>query len=288
MIINTFISDGDKIPEYTLLSLKRLRDLNPDERILFVASTIDPYQSFFTKNRIEHVNQYWIDSDLLSEFNELSQLKRHGRPNTKHPSPNYFFHRAMERIYYLEAIIAQGGYESVYHFENDVLTYLPTPDVKYATTKVLVTPMGHNLSTFAVAYIPNPTSIYRLCNELNDFLAMGENVIMECYEMDMVNEMTLAGISKEVHNFQTLPVNTGDLQLLCDPGSYGQYLGGTNNHDHGPGYAGAHHYIGKAILDGKIIPAMIHGKPFVLEVETDVFHPLFNLHIHSKNLKDFL
>jgi hypothetical protein len=288
LIINTFISDGDKIPEYTLLSLQRLRELNPDERILFIADNIKPYGSFFTKNRIEHVWQSEIKSDLLDEFNELSQLKRHGRPNTKYPSPNYFFHRAMERIYYLEAVISQNNYENVWHFENDVLTYLPNPNLSVAIDKVMITPMGHRLATFAVTYIPNPTAINMLCNQFNDYLTLGENILMETYHLDMINEMTLAGISTEVDHFQTLPINTGGEQLLTDPGSYGQYLGGTNNHDHGPGYAGSHHYIGKSILDGKIIPAMIYGKPFVLEVETDIFHPLFNLHIHSKNLKDFL
>lgn len=281
MIINTFISDNEKIPEYTLLSLERLRSLNRYERIMFIASNIKPYEKFFDKHNIEHVNQNFVNSELLGEFNELSELKRHGRPNTKYPSPNYFFHRAMERIYYLEAVISDHGYRNVFHFENDVLTYLPLPII--TSNELLVTKMGPGQSTFAVAYIPSPKPLTDLCSLFNSMLSDGEAALMTKYGIDMVNEMAILAIS----NTSSLPTVPSDSNtMLFDPGSYGQYLGGTNNHDHGAGYAGGHHYIGREILNGKIRPIFENNKPYVL---TDKFKiPLFNLHIHSKNLKDFL
>jgi hypothetical protein len=285
LIINTFISDGEKIPEYTLLSLHRLRELNPDERILFIAKDFDPYGGFFSKNRIEMVHQQEVKSPLLDEFNKLSNLKRHGRPNTKYPSPNFFFHRAMERIYYLEALISKNNFSNVWHFENDVLTYLPLPKIEKTQT-VVITPMGRYLSTMAVSYIEYPNYMTHLCNELNDLLAMGEDVLTEVYELDMVNEMTLLGI-QILDEFPTLPIME-ESKLMYDPGSYGQYLGGTNCHDHGPGYAGNHHYIGESINEGIIKPTMLFGKPYVRKERTGELFPLFNLHIHSKNLKDFL
>lgn len=283
MIINTFISDGQKIPEYTLLSLKRLRDLNPDERILFICSTTEPYGSFFKKNRIEVMEQNQIESDLLLEFNEISNLKRHGTPNTTYPSPDFFFHRAMERIYYLEAVIWENDYKNVWHFENDVLTYYPLPD---QDDELKITMMGAGIATFAVVYIPLAKNLTYICNEFNKLLCENEADLMNKYKIDMVNEMTLLAILNQ-RSFPILPPPPFDENYLFDPGSYGQYLGGTNN-GHGSGYAGDHHFIGRFINKGYIKPVFENGKPWVLELDTGEQNALFNLHIHSKKLEQFL
>jgi len=282
MIINTFISDSEKIPEYTLLSLERLRILNKHERIMFIALTKKPYERFFDKYNIEFVDQEDAWSDLREEFNGLSTLKRHGRPNTKYPSPNFFFHRAMERIYCVEAVMSQTGFRNVFHFENDVLTYYPLPDMG-KESRLLATRMGPMASTFAVTYIPSPGVLTDLCELFNYLLKSGETNLLQYYRMDMINEMSLLSVS----NTQSFPILPADsTAMLYDPGSYGQYLGGTNNHDHGKGYAGEHHYIGREILGGKIKPIFEGGKPYVLTSKDKI--PLFNLHIHSKNLGAFL
>lgn len=281
MIINTFISDGQKIPEYTLLSLQRLRELNPDERILFICSTTEPYSSFFKKNNIEALNQHYIDSELLSEFNEISDLKRHGTPDTTYPSPDFFFHRAMERIYYLEAVISANDYKNVWHFENDVLTYYPLPD---EGSEFKITMMGPGISTFAVTYIPFSNLLKYICHEFNKLLNEGEVILLNKYKIDMINEMTLLAILKP-KSFEIIPPVTKN--YLYDPGSYGQYLGGTNN-GHGAGYAGDHHLIGRFINKGYIKPVFENRKPWVLDLNVNQRYPLFNLHIHSKKLGQFL
>jgi len=69
--------------------------------------------------------------------------------------------------------------------------------------------------------------------------------------------------------------------MLFDPGSYGQFLGGTNN-GHGPGFTDSEHFIGDHINQGKIKKVeFVDGCPFVDGIK------LFNLHVHSKNLELF-
>jgi hypothetical protein len=110
----------------------------------------------------------------------------------------------------------------------------------------------------------------------------------------MVNEMTLLAIfnQKSFHILPHMSIDFGAYgefdfrpEYVFDPGSYGQYLGGTNN-GHGAGYAGDHHFIGEAINKGLIKPIFEDHKPYVLCYGNK--YPLFNLHIHSKKLEQFL
>ena len=104
----------------------------------------------------------------------------------------------------------------------------------------------------------------------------------------MPNEMQLlAGIAKRrpdlIKTLNVLP--NIDEKYVFDPSSYGQYFGGTNQ-GHLPGYKNTKHIIGSEIISGNIIPLMIEKKPFVKKGQ--IFYPIVNLHIHSKNTSEFI
>jgi hypothetical protein len=80
---------------------------------------------------------------------------------------------------------------------------------------------------------------------------------------------------------------------LFDPASWGQYVGGTP-HGEGPGFTAPHHWIGNDLRAGRYqIRWDTDGEgrriPYVKAPDDGSQEwPLFNLHIHSKNMLDFM
>jgi hypothetical protein len=276
MIVNTFISDGGPIPEYTNISLRQARKTNPNTDIRFICKDDQP---IFSELNIEWVPQDSIGGNLLDHFNELCWFRRHGTPQTSHPSPELFWHRTAERIYYLQAYIDICNLESVFHFENDVLLY---HDLSYVSTgdELMVAPMSDNQTTFAIAYIPEKRHINNLCLYMNWLLSKGEACLQQILK-DHVSEMSLLNLALREEGylsaFATLPQHANN--FVFDPGSYGQFLGGTNN-GHSSGFTDPKHIIGKLIDSGEL-NVKFDGEPSVNGVK------IFNLHIHSKNLQEF-
>ena len=97
---------------------------------------------------------------------------------------------------------------------------------------------------------------------------------------DHVSEMSLLHMAFREHlvaGFPILPTQSNE--MVFDPGSYGQFLGGTNN-GHSNGFTDPEHFIGELIKSGDL-NVEFDGKPSVNGVK------IFNLHVHSKNLKEF-
>ncbi len=289
MIINTFVSDSDDTPKYTEISLKQLRLLNPSEKIYFISRKSEDY---FKDYDIEWVSQKDIDGPLLSEFKKLSWFDTHGTPETKHPSPKGFWQKTCERIFYL-AEFSKNFNERIWHFENDVITYYPISTIKTGEGISCATIMSPSQATFAVFNF-NSNECGSLCN----FFLKGFRAGKSSYNPNVhISEMTLLRIAMDegvVHTFPTLPVACEeDSIFIFDPGSYGQFLGGTNNF-HNPGFVDEEHYIGKMLKERQVYIGWENNAPYVLN-NTDSWTPsnnkkfkLFNLHIHSKTLKDFV
>lgn len=297
-IINTFISDNEKIPEYALLSLAQLRKLNPDIEIEFICSNVSPYESFFNRHKITVVPQDCVTSPLLEKFNELSWLKKWGKPDTVHNSPNYFFHRAMERIYYLEArmrVCDIFNDDEVFHCENDIVCYYPLEVAKKDFLECgknnknifAITPASKTTATMAIAYINSYKAIEDVCINLNYLLSEGEDLLLTKTRVDMINEMVLLKICMNSNIIQGLPIIPNvKYRYVYDPSSYGQFLGGTNNHGNGIGFTSSEHYLGLGLRNEDIKIEWKKDKPFVLF--NNIKKPLFNLHVHSKNLSEFI
>lgn len=281
MIINTFISDLDIVPAYTAISLKKARDLNPDLPIYFICKKEQPY---FKKLNISWVDQATLaQHDLVKRFNELSWFNRHGTPNTTYPSPEGFWHRTCERIFYLAAYCDTHRKENVLHTENDVVMYYSYKQF-YANTSndFCATAMSLKQATFAVMFIPVPSFITFLCEAMLKLMKHGEKFIINEYKVDHVSEMTLLNICMReniIDSFSILPER--DYPLCFDPGSYGQFFGGTNN-GHGPGFKDPNHYPWMLNCEA----FMDEGRPYVSK--DGMTRPLFNLHVHSKKLENFI
>lgn len=281
MIINTFISDSDQVPSYTALCLKRARELNPNLPIHFICKKP---QSYFDKLGITWVDQSLFESNpLVTKFNELSWFQRHGTPQTTYPSPDGFWHKTCERIFYLTAYAEHAKKTSFLHTENDVVMYYSLDDMEDMIPKdFAATAMSNTQSTFAVMYVPHYLHLVNMCEIMLEIMKMGEEKIKQSIRDDHVSEMTLLRILMEnavIDSLSIVPEN--DYPLCFDPGSYGQFFGGTNN-GHSAGFKDPNHYPWMCGCEAY----MRDGRPFVKR--DNIERPLFNLHVHSKKLELFL
>lgn len=282
-IINTFISETSDIPAYTKISLEQARRHNPSIPIDFISASPAEY---FKELDINWVNQKDVEGDLLQEFRAVSWFDRHGTPNTSHPSPEGFWVKTAERLFYLEEYISQNKFSNVFHFENDVLLYgdISTINPNHAV-------LGINTSefqtTFALANILDTEYYRHVCMAFIQFMKHGERALLNV-GYDHISEMSLLNLANRnniIGSFNIFP--EPDNEWVFDPASYGQFLGGTNN-EHGPGFIDRKHYIGQALMQNRISVSFNDGCPYVYDNEKDIERKLFNLHIHSKNLKDFV
>ena len=74
--------------------------------------------------------------------------------------------------------------------------------------------------------------------------------------------------------------------FLFDPGSYGQYLGGTHKKKFSKGFIDKDHIVGIEILNQNVKPILFKNTYYV--EKNDRMFDLVNLHVHSKKLKNFL
>jgi len=281
-IVNTFISETDKIPEYTEHSLRQARKFNPSIPIDFISP--EP-AGYFQELDINWINQSDIQSEELRRFKEVSWFGRHGTPNTTYPSPEGFWQKTAERIFYLQAYLCSESLDNIFHFENDVLLYGDLESVK-TSNNLTVTPMSSTHTTFAFTFVPKSDDIKGLCRFFNNVLSFGENSLLSL-GYDHISEMSLLNMALKnnlVSVFPVVPSSDGD--YVFDPGSYGQHLGGTNN-GHSEGFVDPSHVIGSYIRTGKI-ETKFNECPYVKNKHSKRWQKIFNLHVHSKNLERFI
>tara|TARA_R110000824_G_scaffold318921_3_gene506036 strand:- start:177 stop:1061 length:885 start_codon:yes stop_codon:yes gene_type:complete len=290
-IVNTFISDVEDIPPYTEICLRQARLYNPEVEIDFISRNPAKY---FNELKINWINQSDVKSELLSEFNDLSWFGSHKTESddTTYHCPSGFWQKTAERIFCVQAHIKRMNLSNVFHFENDVLLYGSLQEVE-TTEHLTVTPMRHNQTTFAFTHIPNAEKMDLLCRFMNWLLSSYGQQQLQGIMGDHISEMSLLNLAireRVISGFPTLPLTkeAGPTDggpyysgtLVFDPGSYGQFLGGTNN-GHSSGFTDPQHFIGEAINNGQL-DIVFDGTPSVNGVK------IFNLHIHSKNLKEFV
>jgi hypothetical protein len=275
-LINTFISDKNDVPDYVALSLEQARHFNPEIEIYFICKY---KQEFFDKLNIKWVDQESLaEGQTLKRFNQVCSFRRHGTPNTTYPSPDLFWHRTAERIFYILELMLRDTMDEVFHFENDVLIYHDLKGVE-VSQNVIITPMSLTHTTFAFSYFPTPAKLFDLCSYFIMLLEHGEQNLLS-FGYDHISEMSLLNMALRNNLVKCFPIFQNYNGFIYDPGSYGQYLGGTNN-GHGAGFVDPSHYIGQKILLNEIHP-VFDVKPYTEH------NPIFNLHIHSKNLGQFI
>lgn len=292
MILLTHI--GNPLPDYVYYSFAHLRRFNPSIKVQMIMDTYLQSETCFKicdKYNIEVVdsNQYSYD-DRIQILNRNTWIKKKhpSGPPTTYKSQDNFWHLTMERLFYLNAHIEKHDLKDVFHIENDNCIFYEISSAKVFThDKITCVKRSHNgedSTLFSFGFIPNSSSMDKICSVINGLVELGEDALQKAYGFDHISEMHLLTVCRWMGLIDMFP-NMPEQEYTFDPFGYAAYLFGTNNFQ-GPGFYDTSDSIGAAIEQGRMKPVLIDNIPYVQT--GDGLHKIFNLHMHRKNIQDLL
>jgi len=204
--------------------------------------------------------------------------------------PNPLWRTSIFRFFLVRDCKKKFNLNTCYHFDSDVLLFEPASSFSHLINDsdgLSITYHTEDEVVFGFSNFGDINKIDQICDIL--FGIVFDPSKQSEYSVGHPNEMQLlGGIYKRrpdlIKRLDILP-NPNGIEVVFDPSSYGQFFGGTHQ-GHPPGWYGDHHIVGNQIGQGNIKPIMIDKKPYV--EFNDKKYPIVNLHIHSKNTKQFL
>jgi hypothetical protein len=217
-----------------------------------------------------------IDCNTLDDlnYNNTSQLNRSFR--------NGFWYYASLRLFYLYSYIKKFNIEYCVHIENDVLIYenlnkLPKKNFIYAPFDAI----DRVIPSFI--YIPNHMTFKPILDNYYYNLNDMENLA----KFSFIKSLPIIPIiNNEVNKFNE---NFGDFNCIFDAAAMGQYLGGIdprNQNGDTRGFINETCVIKYNNFKFYWIKENNLYKPFIL-INNNLIK-IINLHIHSKQLQNFL
>lgn len=264
----------DNFQEYILDNIKQLINLNHKNICVL---TNQKFFSFFDdyKNGITLINC----EDLIDSYNFYSSLR------CDNEFRNGFFKHTSKRFFLLYSYMKEYNVSDVFHIENEVLLYfncdtlLPNLD----EDRLCVPADSYLRSIASIMYIPHHAVLKCFLdvydNRENDMVNLSRvqrsnpklfNNFPICFNMDTHTSEQLF-VSKDFAKFN----------MIFDAAAIGQYLGGVDPRNI-PGNSSGFINETTVIKYNEFEFTWMNGLPFMQGI------PIFNLHIHSKNLAKFI
>lgn len=265
---------GD-IPDYTKYTINSILSVDKDAKVYFCSDNLITY------NNVEYVNSGEILSDLTKSVEKLNIYR-----NTNYES-NPLWSTSFLRLFYLYDIAKSLNLKSFVHFDADVLIYKPFTEINnlFDEKRFNITPLNEEELIFGYSYTSKIHIYKKIVESIYEFVKNEEFYGEGLNEMKLLNTI----FNKEKDLFTLLPIIPENNNIIFDPASYGQYIGGTDGNPRkmfSKPWAGAHHYVGREILSGNFNVRFKNNSPYVLK--NNMRYELANLHIHSKRLDKYL
>jgi len=269
----------ENFQEYILTNIAQLLRLGHTNIYIltnsFLFSEFEPFAPFLNLIDVDKL-------DDLFKFNEFSTLDKTFRAG-------FWFHTSA-RFFVIHAFMLKYGVRNVIHIENDVLLYYNCVEelVNTFTDKKLYIPFDtYERNIASIVYIP-------------DADIFGE--ILKYYDFAKNDMCNFSEIRKKTGLIQNLPifvsdssnlerafVTNGFQKYIFDAAAIGQLIGGVDPRNAGGDTRG---FVNETCVikykdEGNIVWKEIDGfkKPFIQIKGTEV--PIFNLHIHCKDLSSY-
>jgi len=225
---------------------------------------------------------------------------------------NGFWVMTSLRIFYIYAFMEKYHIENVIHIENDVVLYYNCNELldRVDRTKIYVPFNSFNINVISILYVPRAELLRSLLINWN--LRMLDMNVFAIFKRMMPNLVDIFPIFKDQIEFlgddtkRMVCHNFERFGFVFDGNAMGQYLGGIDPQNIGGstrstvGFVNADCCIKYDNYEfvWKEMPVIVGGgdlgigkvdiikKPFVCVGGDEI--PIFNLHIHSKNLAKFV
>ena len=301
-----FVHLGPELPSYLSSALSQARLFNPDMAIYLLANE-EALKNLSQEVRSSNVQCISCESVPLSKAHK--QFKARSKLDKKFRKGFWIF--TTERFFYLSAFIRQYGLSDVFHLENDVMLYRNLKEVlpifkEHYSNMIGATFDNDQRCIPGFLYIANAVPL----EQFTQFVAKKED--------KSGNDMKFLSEFREKHHkkwIDSLPILTPEyaqdhelistsglkgtdpsilfqhfenFHSIFDAAALGQYLGGIDprNGESAPGFINESclfnpsysQFVWEEDLEGRRVPWMVYK---------DQKYRINNLHIHSKNLKEF-
>jgi hypothetical protein len=274
--------------------IKQVREWNKEiDFYLILDSTIEPDTEFIKKYKVNIINseELILDRDIsfLSDYYLLDR--------------NPLWRSSFIRFFYIEQLIKNKNLKNVFTFDNDVLIFSDLSSIstkfQYLYKQCAITRISDDGIVCGMLWISNYSAMQKL-----------NNAIIELYSMPNNSRLTETSLLHQVNtNFgedllSSLPIwydgqyskNFQIFEGFFDPGTFGQFLGGCHNGSP-RGHIMMHHLLGPEIKKyTEDISMNFMGKTdddgryyyYFKSNDKSAEIKLHSLHVHSKNLKEFM
>ena len=221
-----------------------------------------------------------VDCSKLDDFNYNlnSQLDRNFR--------NGFWYLCSLRFFYLYSYMKNNNLSDVIHLENDVLTYVNFNDFNFRNNKVYVTFDCETRVIPGIIYIPNYEAFKPIIENYNFNLNDMENLAIESNE-NYIEQFPIFPIVDTIINKYNK--NFNEFNSIFDTAAIGQYLGGVDSRNISGDTRG---FVNETCVIKYDVYKFVWIKTNSLYIPhiiiNDNFIRINNLHIHSKDLHNFL
>ena len=272
-----------EIPEYIKTSINSVLSVDNNSKVFFCSEANPRFKN------VEYINLNEIKSELTERFSDLNIYSdtAYDRKN------NNLWISSLLRIFYINDFLESTNEKEVVHFDSDVIIYKPFSqlDNNFSQEQLNITELNNDKLIFGYSYIPKYKVINDICEKIFSFVDSKDYLGNKYFKEHPLNEMEIMGKIKnsnpELFNIlPDLPYSNND--ILFDPATYGQYLGGTDQKPKNwfsKRKPTLDHKIGQEISSKRIKVNYKKGDPSIV-YKNNIFK-LANLHVHSKNLNKF-
>ena len=272
----------DNFQDYILINIKQLILLN--HHYIYVITNYIFFNKFNEyRNRIKLI----AVEDLNDSYNYTSKtiLDKSFR--------NGFWVHSSSRFFYIYEFMKKYNINNIIHLENDVLIYYNTDLLidKIDNNCIYLPFDSFDRNIASIMYIPN----HNILKEVLDNYDISKN---DMYNFSSIMKKTnlinnfpifISNISNNNEEYNFVTKNYEKIGFIFDAAAIGQYLGGIDKNNDSNDTTG---FINETCVikynNYKFILRYHENiiKPFILFEEKYI--PIFNLHIHSKNLNKFI
>lgn len=215
---------------------------------------------------------------------------------------NGFWALTSLRMFYLYSFMEKYKINDVIHLENDVVIYYNCDELltRVERNKIYIPFHSFNINIISIIYIPNSEALKPVLVNWNvRYLDM--NVFANCKMAfpQLITEFPIFKEQPEFNEQQKMVCNNYErFNKIFDGAAMGQYLGGIDPRNDSKNTIGfvnkqscikynGYQFIWKYVplVEGSTDNEMMK-KPFILVKDEEI--PIFNLHIHSKNISKFV
>lgn len=256
----------------------------------FTFEEIPPYTQVSIDQTVKITNSECIlltEKGFENELFEFFNLCKEGFPSFYKDT---FWLTTLLRLYVVYLYVIKNNLNSFVHIENDNLIYHDYSFLKKLPDGCYFTKVGPSCGSAGFMFCNSIEKFTNTINSLKQLIKKGQNTI-KCYtSYDFLSEMIMIDLLVRGNKAEYLPLLPTDkyfdlTQCVFDGASYGQYVGGTNNGNES-GWYGLNHFIGQLLNQNKIQIIFENKQPFVIVDNNKI--KVFNLHIHSKKLLNYV